>query len=412
MHLCVLIVGLVLFPQVYTLKCYICVTGFGSCSEKQCPLGKNQCGVVRRITYTGNSVKDEFQSKSCFDTQDCLQGSLNLGVFKSVITSSCCSSNLCNNKNAPDPPKTKPNGKKCYRCDGKGDCTGTLNCDGDEDQCVKVFATTVNKPGIMKGCATKSLCSAHNLSIPGINSTISCCEGNHCNGGNGREGSGVDKSFHQRKQQTHRPISNMHLCVLIIGLVLFPQVYTLKCNTCEPVTASCPEKQCPDEKTQCGSFRKNTYNANSVKDSLLGKSCSDSKDCFQGSINFGVERLVFTSECCNSDLCNKQDAPDPPKTKPNGNKCYRCDGNSNCTGTLNCDGDEDQCVKVKVTAGGKTQIQKGCATKSLCDNVKLKIPDIDEVFCCEGNYCNGVSGVSASLLVLATMLMSVFFLSN
>ncbi|KAJ0066135.1 hypothetical protein NL108_001372, partial [Boleophthalmus pectinirostris] len=35
------------------------------------------------------------------------------------------------------PQKPKPNGKKCYRCDGNADCSGTLNCDGDEDQCIK-----------------------------------------------------------------------------------------------------------------------------------------------------------------------------------------------------------------------------------------------------------------------------------
>ncbi|XP_072316887.1 urokinase plasminogen activator surface receptor-like isoform X3 [Eucyclogobius newberryi] len=182
MHLRLLIIGLVLFPLAHTLKCHRCIEGFSACPEMQCPAEKNQCGTIRLITYNGNSMISDFKSKSCAATQDCLQGSLNVGVSKFILTSECCSSDLCNNKNAPEPPKTKPNGKKCYRCDGNEDCRGTVNCEGDENQCIKVSG---KKPGTMKGCATKSMCLAKNLSIPGISSTISCCEGNYCNGVNG-----------------------------------------------------------------------------------------------------------------------------------------------------------------------------------------------------------------------------------
>uniref|UniRef100_A0A3B4BKM4 UPAR/Ly6 domain-containing protein n=1 Tax=Periophthalmus magnuspinnatus TaxID=409849 RepID=A0A3B4BKM4_9GOBI len=134
------------------------------------------------------------------------------------------------------------------------------------------------------------------------------------------------------------------------------------------------------------------------------KSCLATHECIQGSINYGVSREVLTSDCCNSSLCNNK-TPEPPKTKPNGKKCFRCDGNGNCSGILNCDGDEDMCIKVSV---GKTQIKKGCATKSMCLPSKGKIPVIS---CCEGDLCNDAKGVSGSLLVLAIMLILIHFLS-
>ncbi|KTF86252.1 hypothetical protein cypCar_00047510 [Cyprinus carpio] len=70
-------------------------------------------------------------------------------------------------------------------------------------------------------------------------------------------------------------------------------------------------------------------------------------------------------------------------------KCYSCDGNT-CSNTVKCSGTEDRCFKATATIGGKSQVLKGCVSKSLCDATKL-IPGVESASCCEGNLCNGVS---------------------
>uniref|UniRef100_A0A672HXX6 Uncharacterized protein n=1 Tax=Salarias fasciatus TaxID=181472 RepID=A0A672HXX6_SALFA len=104
----------------------------------------------------------------------CRQGSLNFGYERRVWNSTCCSTNLCNNHPA------NPNGKKCFTCKG-GDCTGTLNCLGDEDRCFTATGDTLHKMIFTKGCASQKICSIY--ITPGLSPyDYECCEGDFCNG--------------------------------------------------------------------------------------------------------------------------------------------------------------------------------------------------------------------------------------
>uniref|UniRef100_A0A672PR90 Urokinase plasminogen activator surface receptor-like n=1 Tax=Sinocyclocheilus grahami TaxID=75366 RepID=A0A672PR90_SINGR len=116
------------------------------------------------------AMNHPFKVKSCASSNDCQIWSLNFGSAK--ISSSCCDTDLCNGQ---DPPESSSNGKKCYSCDEKR-CSNILSCTGSEDQCLKA----TGKSMVLKGCVSEAICNA-TTSVPDVQS-ISCCEGNLCNG--------------------------------------------------------------------------------------------------------------------------------------------------------------------------------------------------------------------------------------
>ncbi|KAI3360908.1 hypothetical protein L3Q82_013120 [Scortum barcoo] len=130
----------------------------------------------------GGAKLAEIDMKSCALAAECVEGSVNFGISKTILTSKCCNSELCNSQPAPAPSKSSPNGRKCFQCDGQT-CTGTLNCEGDEDHCISSTVNTGNQKITMKGCASKLLCStgANNQISAAIGAEFSCCQGDYCN---------------------------------------------------------------------------------------------------------------------------------------------------------------------------------------------------------------------------------------
>uniref|UniRef100_A0AAQ6IRA5 UPAR/Ly6 domain-containing protein n=1 Tax=Anabas testudineus TaxID=64144 RepID=A0AAQ6IRA5_ANATE len=149
----------------YTLTCYECSMGTsGSCNstEIDCPSQTH-----RVVSYAGGSNQYDISEQTCVLPEECVTGSVNFGVAKTIFTE-CCSSNLCNSQPAP---ASSPNGKQCFTCDGQT-CTATLNCEGNEDYCISA-----------KGCASKQMCSNSQSAqmTQVIGTEMSCCQGNYCN---------------------------------------------------------------------------------------------------------------------------------------------------------------------------------------------------------------------------------------
>ncbi|XP_028281081.1 urokinase plasminogen activator surface receptor-like [Parambassis ranga] len=178
MHFLTLVAGIVLLSKAETLKCYVCAPGlFESCSNKtmQCASERQQCAAQRIIIYEGVMRFDNLYSKTCLLAEDCVESSVNYGTIRTAVTTRCCSSDLCNTQHAPDDSKPTPNGKKCFRCLGE-QCATTLNCQGGEDHCI---STTGGK--VVKGCASKKVCTSKQFAQVAAGAEISCCQGDFCN---------------------------------------------------------------------------------------------------------------------------------------------------------------------------------------------------------------------------------------
>nr|XP_054597415.1 urokinase plasminogen activator surface receptor [Nothobranchius furzeri] len=97
----------------------------------------------------------------------------------------------------------------------------------------------------------------------------------------------------------------------------------------------------------------------------------------------------------------------------NGRQCFTCKG-TDCTGSLNCEGSEDHCIKATRTAEGVTKILKGCTSKQFCSGDAIAqaahMTGVD-VSCCQGNFCNSASGPIGGLLLLMVPLISFILFS-
>uniref|UniRef100_A0A9J7XIX8 UPAR/Ly6 domain-containing protein n=1 Tax=Cyprinus carpio carpio TaxID=630221 RepID=A0A9J7XIX8_CYPCA len=165
-----------LFTAGHSLSCYECMGLTGSCSDqrvKTCPSGFSKCMSSTTVAQAGgNSAK--VMLKDCI--ADCPSGSMNLGIAKTSFA--CCNTDQCNVQDAPDPSNV-PNGKTCYSCDGQS-CSNILSCTGNEDRCLKATASYGEQSLVVKGCVSKSICDT-TTSVDDVQS-VSCCEGNLCNG--------------------------------------------------------------------------------------------------------------------------------------------------------------------------------------------------------------------------------------
>ncbi|XP_073679975.1 urokinase plasminogen activator surface receptor-like [Garra rufa] len=172
----------ILFTAGHSLKCYECASADeSSCTAQKvttCPDGLSKCLSSVSAAQIGNKTT-KMKFKGC--VTECQSSSFNFGT--TMISSSCCDTDLCNANYTSD-PSTDPNGKKCYYCNGQN-CSNILTCAGSQDRCI---TATVNLPifggqsHVYKGCVPESICDAMTSTYFPHVQEISCCEGDLCNG--------------------------------------------------------------------------------------------------------------------------------------------------------------------------------------------------------------------------------------
>ncbi|KAL7859158.1 hypothetical protein SRHO_G00143050 [Serrasalmus rhombeus] len=174
----------VLLPKALTLTCNKCVPDLsGTCTDSQVAC-TDRCGSGT-VLLNVVGVERTMRTKDCAAAAECVSGSLNLGAMKMTMNMQCCTSDRCNSQTPAALPFGSSNGKKCYMCIDN-DCSGTVSCEGDQDRCISATATASGVQVAMKGCVSRNLCTdASSMQAAGVTGSVSCCEGNLCNGAEG-----------------------------------------------------------------------------------------------------------------------------------------------------------------------------------------------------------------------------------
>ncbi|KAL1253417.1 hypothetical protein QQF64_018110 [Cirrhinus molitorella] len=194
---------------------------------------------------------------------------------------------------------------------------------------------------------------------------------------------------------------------IVLLLILLTGGFSLDCYECHnQLEGICRQSTCRSDHNMCASSKKLQYIAG-IKVESIYKSCSVPLDCESWSISTGDFRRTYAVECCDTNFCNKQSAPDLSSLK-NGKSCYTCDW-EDCSKTLSCWGNEDYCFTTYETSSSDHSnpplTYKGCVSKSACDRPGLLVGSNGNATCCLGNLCNGAQSVTQSFLFLCCSLL-------
>ncbi|XP_017295165.1 ly6/PLAUR domain-containing protein 8-like [Kryptolebias marmoratus] len=202
----------------------------------------------------------------------------------------------------------------------------------------------------------------------------------------------------------------MFFFTLVLGIWLLPKANSLTCNKCTyEDSGNCinTTTNCSNETYQCGETRLATYLGGFKHSDVKTTGCISAQECFDASINVGIGKVVYKSQCCNGELCNTRHVPDF-NISLNGKKCFSC-YEGDCSRKLSCKGDEDHCITTTLNQGEQRLTMKGCASNSTCqDNIPALLKQYVEfnISCCQGDFCNDASSTRADLLLLLVLLSS------
>ncbi|XP_056619229.1 urokinase plasminogen activator surface receptor-like [Triplophysa dalaica] len=159
---------------------------------------------------------------------------------------------------------------------------------------------------------------------------------------------------------------------------------------------------------QCGSMTTTVYGGG-FKQSHVTKTCADPYSCITGSMNFGLSKVTINSQCCSTDLCNSNNAPELPRRSPNGKACFTCDVMGDCSKILPCEGDENQCFTLKVELNGRSETQKGCSSQLFCGSYAARanvsrLSGGNDLKCCGGNLCNSAQSMKGFFFPLISVI--------
>uniref|UniRef100_A0A669ENE3 UPAR/Ly6 domain-containing protein n=1 Tax=Oreochromis niloticus TaxID=8128 RepID=A0A669ENE3_ORENI len=394
------------------LWCQTC-TG-QKCSKPQAKKCSSETMCITATILATSSRKTATQIyKACAPSSLCSATgnqtfSVDLGVQSALASARCCNTDNCNSETLPAPTPQSSNGLLCNTCVAS-QCNTTLQCQGVEDQCFQSMMTNGTNSFPAYGCASKNLCAAASSlgSLPFMQMVGTITSGPNCTSCTTTAAPTTTTAAPTTTKAASTTTTAAPTTTTPTTTIAAPTTTTtakttttaaLTTTTAAPTTTivvdtrttSAPTsttagalqcQNCTDE--TCSSTV--TVNCSSetmcVTATILAtssgttatqfyKACASSSLCPATgnqtfSVNLGVQSVLASATCCNTDNCNSQNLTAPTRQSSNGLLCNVCVA-SQCNTTLQCQGVEDQCFQSTMTDGTKSFPAYGCASKNLC----------------------------------------------
>uniref|UniRef100_A0A669B9V5 UPAR/Ly6 domain-containing protein n=1 Tax=Oreochromis niloticus TaxID=8128 RepID=A0A669B9V5_ORENI len=394
------------------LWCQTC-TG-QKCSKPQAKKCSSETMCITATILATSSRKTATQIyKACAPSSLCSATgnqtfSVDLGVQSALASARCCNTDNCNSETLPAPTPQSSNGLLCNTCVAS-QCNTTLQCQGVEDQCFQSMMTNGTNSFPAYGCASKNLCAAASSlgSLPFMQMVGTITSGPNCTSCTTTAAPTTTTAAPTTTKAASTTTTAAPTTTTPTTTIAAPTTTTtakttttaaLTTTTAAPTTTivvdtrttSAPTsttagalqcQNCTDE--TCSSTV--TVNCSSetmcVTATILAtssgttatqfyKACASSSLCPATgnqtfSVNLGVQSVLASATCCNTDNCNSQNLTAPTRQSSNGLLCNVCVA-SQCNTTLQCQGVEDQCFQSTMTNGTNSFPAYGCASANLC----------------------------------------------
>ncbi|XP_062995811.1 urokinase plasminogen activator surface receptor-like [Elgaria multicarinata webbii] len=288
------------------------------------------------------------------------------------------------------------NSLTCWKClSREGNCmeTNTEVCSLSQDSCIleikQFFA--LSAVTVKQGCGTSNQCRRYLEGHAGLlYRGMYCCSSNLCR----------PLNFNVSRDGSRNGV---------------------KCQSCIGSTAECgqdvPSQPCYGSMDRCVQISQRFLPGEELEPIIKGCGNSSFKDAVVA-YQIGKDFAYIDQKVCRQSNCNNRNVTDISSRQPNGLRCYTCRGSEDgeCARDrlqlLNCTGAMDQCVHViKKSKGLPVTIQKGCATKTMCDSnqgIYFNLMRQDYYAkCCKTPLCNRAESPSAPvMLTMGTALAS------
>ncbi|XP_075046943.1 urokinase plasminogen activator surface receptor-like [Mixophyes fleayi] len=288
---------------------------------------------------------------------------------------------------------------RCVQCVGTSSTCRMVarKCPSYETTCISLaYRTNDGSNTVMKGCSTTDMCNQTSIIDTGgrsIYMSSTCCETDYCN---------------QNRYSTAQVFSNRLNCISCKSPnISCTSTTNQQSMFCDEVSNNCVDVVTQDYNN--GALNKTSYYKGCGSGSIGNIECSD-----LFAYDTGAVQRYTAMTCCNgNNLCNSATQTVPILKNHNGILCYGCldTGNNECDVknqiTVRCKGMLIRCMEAFDL--NRRTVMKGCSTVGYCSSTKplLEVPNISEIECCAGSYCNNFTKATSTPFVPISNAMSI-----